>query len=96
MRYDEIITVPSSKPGAPSYKVRMAEVGDPQAPELVLTCTCKGYEYRKSCRHVNEVAQQRVRTESCPSCGEQQWSEVDTAGGAKALLCDACSWSIAY
>lgn len=96
MRYDEIVLVPSSKAGAPPYKVRMAEQGNPQAPELVLTCTCKGYEFRKQCRHVNHVAQERVRKEPCPSCGELQWSEVDLVNGGKALLCDSCNFSVAF
>lgn len=96
MRLDEVVLVPSSKAGAPPYKVRIAEQGNPQAPELVMTCTCKGYEFRRQCRHVNETVQQRLRQEPCPSCGETAWSEVDTVAGGKALLCDACAFDVVY
>jgi hypothetical protein len=96
MQLNEVVTKASSRPGNPPYKVMFQEVGSEQAPELVLSCTCEGYRHRRSCRHINEVAQQRVRTEPCPSCGATTWSETTTVGGANALICDTCDFNVAW
>lgn len=96
MRFNEVVLKSSSQNPAVKYKVVMEDVGIPEAPELKLTCTCLGYRNRRQCRHVNEVAQQNVRQEPCPSCGATTWSETTLVGGANALICDSCDWSIAW
>lgn len=55
------------------------------------TCDCKGFEYRRTCRHVRavEIAQRqpsRPQRSSCPSCGKTKSLILDETICASCLL----------
>lgn len=55
------------------------------------TCDCKGFEYRRACRHVHaiEIAQREVTKAqrlTCPSCGKSKYLVLDETICASCLL----------
>jgi hypothetical protein len=77
-RHWEIEVVSTSNP-AQTYIVRWEVLLDPnRATEYGYTCTCKGFQMRRSCKHVKAVEAMNRHSDSKSRCGwDGQWDGED-------------------